>query len=277
MKVYYRISNPGKNAGTEKQKISGFDKIKCLQNAILEFGAENITIIADSLTKKFRKQITDLKPPGHSNDIENIPTYDLRIIDVKNGNGSETFRKALDMAIDENKDYDNVYLLEDDFLHKPGARQALIEACDEYEQYVTCYDHEDKYINKEQGGNPYIQNGGEVTRVMRTASTHWKITNSTVMTFATKVGRLKLDYDVWQEYSKDKITDSFRAFIALNQRNIGCVSCIPGLSTHCETAWLSPFTDWTSNVWFNSQTVKPLEPTRDADYYEKFTNMYQIP
>ena len=58
MKVYYRISNPGKNAGSEKQKISGFDKLKCLQNAILEFGAENITIIADSLTKKFRKQIS---------------------------------------------------------------------------------------------------------------------------------------------------------------------------------------------------------------------------
>ena len=277
MKVYYRLSNPGKNAGSEKQKISGFDKLKCLQNAILEFGVENITIIADSLSKKFRKQLTELKPPGHSNDVENIPPYDLRIIDVKNGNGSATFRKALDMAIDENSDYDNVYLLEDDFLHKPGARQALIEACDTFEQYCTCYDHEDKYVNKDNGGNPFIENGGEITRVMRTASTHWKITNSTVMTFATKVGRLKLDYNLWQEYSKDKITDSFRAFISLNQKNIGCVSCIPGLSTHCETAWLSPFTDWTNNVWFNEQRPQALEPTRDADYYEKFTNMYQIP
>ncbi len=250
MKVYYRISPRGKNAGGKKQKIKGFDKIKCLQNAILEFGAENITIIADSLDDKFRQEIVDLKPPHHSNDEENTPAYNLRIIDVKFGNGSETFRKALDMAIEENSDYDNVYLLEDDFLHLPGAKQRLIEACDAFENYATVYDHLDKYINKEDGGNPLIQFNGENTRLVKTKSVHWKITNSTVMTMAAKVGRLKLDYNIWMECSKDHITDSFKAFIMLNQKGIGCVSSVPGYSTHCESAWLSPFTNWDEFDYF---------------------------
>ena len=85
---------------------------------------------------------------------------------------------------------------------------------------------------------------------MRTDNYHWKITNSTVMTFAAKVGRLKLDFPTHEQFSKDTITDSFRMFMALNEKGIGCVSSIPGLSSHLETAWLSPGYDWANFDWF---------------------------
>ena len=259
MKVYLRLSNQNASAGGKKQRIKGFDKLDCIKNLATEFGPENITIIADSLSESFKQQVKTLKPFHHSNDTPNVPPMNIRTIHVDFGNGSETYRAALEMAIEENSDMDNVYLVEDDFLHRPGSKKALIEACDAYEQYVTCYDHPDKYLNADKGGNPHVKDSGEITRLMRTDNYHWKITNSTVMTFATKVGRLKLDYNIHQEFSKDKITDSYRMFMSLNQQGIGCVSSIPGLSSHLETAWLSPGYDWENFDYFGDMPKTKLK------------------
>ena len=250
MKVYLRLSNQNASAGGKKQRIKGFDKLDCLRNLVTEFGKENITIIADSLSETFKQQIETLKPFHHSNDTPNVPNLNLRVIHVEYGNGAATYRHAYNLAIEENKDYDNVYLVEDDFLHRPGSKKAMIEALDKWEQYTTCYDHPDKYLNAVNGGNPHIKDDGEITRVMRTDNYHWKITNSTVMTFAAKVGRLKLDFPTHEEFSKDTITDSYRMFMALNEKGIGCVSSIPGLSSHLETAWLSPGYDWANFDYF---------------------------
>ena len=38
--------------------------------------------------------------------------------------------------------------------------------------------------------------------------------------------------------------------MALNEKGIGCVSSLPGLSSHLETAWLSPGYDWENFNWF---------------------------
>ena len=135
----------------------------------------------------------------------------------------------------------------------------MIEALDKWEQYTTCYDHPDKYLNAIDGGNPHIKDDGEITRVMRTDNYHWKITNSTVMTFAAKVGRLKLDFPTHEEFSKDTITDSYRMFMALNEKGIGCVSSLPGLSSHLETAWLSPGYDWENFNWFGDLPKTKLQ------------------
>ena len=111
--------------------------------------------------------------------------------------------------------------------------------------YITLYDHPDKYINASSGGNPQIQQSSEITRIARTDSVHWKLTNSTVMSFATLVHRLKEDYDLLKKYSSNNITDSYGFFTELLQtKQISAVSSIPGYSTHCEAAWLSPYTDW---------------------------------
>ena len=180
MKVYYRLSNL--EAGISKKKIQNATKQHCLENCIKEFGKENITILGDRLNQKTKDFVNSL---------------DLKLIEVDNGNGSGTFRDALDLAIKENKDNDFIYLLEDDFLHKPKSKDYLIEGLINYNAYITLYDHPDKYLNKEDGGNPFIEDKGEVTRLIKTESLHWKITNSTVMSFAAKVSRLKEDYDLF--------------------------------------------------------------------------------
>tara|TARA_B110000902_G_scaffold256914_1_gene324348 strand:- start:9 stop:707 length:699 start_codon:yes stop_codon:yes gene_type:complete len=228
IKVYYRLSNL--EAGVSKTKITNATKKHCLENCVKEFGKENITILGDRLNKETKDFVNSL---------------DLKLIEVDNGNGSGTFRDALDLAIKENKDSDLVYLLEDDFLHKPKSKDYLIEGLTNYNAYITLYDHPDKYINKEDGGNPFIEDKGELTRLIKTNSLHWKITNSTVMSFAVKVSRLKEDYDLLMKYSSNNITDSFRFFTELSQsKGIPIISSIPGYSSHCEAAWLSPLTDW---------------------------------
>lgn len=228
MKVYYRLSN--QSAGGHKQKLPHATKEYCLVNAITVFGLENITVVGDNLNKETEEMVTSLG---------------VRLVKVSNGSGAGTFRSALDLSIEENSDEDVVYLLEDDFLHKPEAAKLMEEGVNTFNAYVTGYDHPDKYINKDRGGNPFIESGGEATRLVRTESSHWKMTNSTVMSFAASTKRLKEDRELLYKYSSERITDSFRFFLELAQeRGVACISSVPGVSTHVESMWLSPFTDW---------------------------------
>jgi hypothetical protein len=110
--------------------------------------------------------------------------------------------------------------------------------------YVSLYDHPDKYINKQNGGNPFIEDGGEVTRVMLTDSCHWKLTNSTTMTFASTVGTLREDESILREFTKGSYPRDFEMFLALRENQKGLLTPIPGYSTHGETAWLTPLIDW---------------------------------
>lgn len=228
MKVYYRISN--QSAGGYKNKLQHATKKHCLANTISVFGRDNVIVVGDSLNEETKQMVTSMN---------------VRLIPVSNGNGSGTFRDALDLALEENSGNDIIYLLEDDFLHKPQSKEIIEEGVKNYNGYITGYDHPDKYIDKTSGGNPFIESGGEVTRLVKTNSSHWKITNSTVMSFAATHDRLRLDKDLLYKHSSNKITDSFSLFLELSQQHgIPCMSSIPGVSTHVEAAWLSPLTDW---------------------------------
>jgi hypothetical protein len=98
---------------------------------------------------------------------------------------------------------------------------------------------------KEGGPNPFIEKGGEATRVMITGSSHWKVTNSCCMTFASKVAIMKKDYDLFKTACLDKHPDDFTIFRNLiDSKNRTLVSCVPAVSTHGETQWLAKFVDW---------------------------------
>ena len=80
-----------------------------------------------------------------------------------------------------------VYFAEDDYIYKKNAPTIILEGL-QVGDYSSGYDHPDKYINKKDGGpNPFIEDGGELTRVLLTKSSHWKLTNSCCMTFAVKL------------------------------------------------------------------------------------------
>ena len=225
MRIIYRISDSGYN----KVKPPYINNENCLKNALEVFPwtEYNWSIIADNISEETNDMIQKYIPRNH-------------IDYVSVGHGAGTFNLALDEALG----YDDetiVYFIENDYLHKPGSGKILIEGLQIGYSYVSLYDHPDKYMN---GANPFVEDGGEVTRVMLSKSCHWKITNSTTMTFAAQVKTLKEDESILREYTSGTYPRDFEMFLALREKQHGLITPIPGYSTHGETAWLSPLTDW---------------------------------
>ena len=225
MRIIYRISDSGYN----KVKPPYINNENCLKNALEVFPwtEYNWSIIADNISEETNDMIQKYIPRNH-------------IDYVSVGHGAGTFNLALDEALG----YDDetiVYFIENDYLHKPGSGKILIEGLQIGYSYVSLYDHPDKYMN---GANPFVEDGGEVTRVMLSNSCHCKITNSTTMTFAAQVKTLREDESILREYTSGTYPRDFEMFLALREKQHGLITPIPGYSTHGETAWLSPLTDW---------------------------------
>ena len=228
MRIIYRISDSGYN----KVKPNYINNEACLKNAIQTFPwfDNNWTILADNISEETRTMIKKY-------------ISEKFIRDVSIGHGAGTFNLALDEALG----YDDetvIYFIENDYLHKPNAGKIIVEGLQLGASFVSLYDHPDKYLPPSQGGNPYCEGGAEDTRVYLTQSTHWKITNSTTMTFAATVSTLKRTEETLRKYTQGSYPEDFKMFLDLREQGELLISSIPGYSTHGETAWLAPLTDW---------------------------------
>lgn len=228
MKIIYRISD----AGYSKVKPAYISNENCLRNALEVFPwtEHDWSIIADNISEETNDMIQ-----------KHIPRSYIDYVSV--GHGAGTFNLALDEALQE-PDWQVVYFLENDYLHKPGSGKIITEGLELGASFVSLYDHPDKYLPPSQGGNPYCEGGAEDTRVYLTESTHWKITNSTTMTFATTVQTLIRTQETLRKYTQGSYPEDFKMFLDLREQGELLISSIPGYSTHGETTWLSPLTDW---------------------------------
>jgi glycosyltransferase involved in cell wall biosynthesis len=233
LKILYRISD----GGNLKYKLQNANKTYCLQNCIHVFGTEGFYLFADNC-----KEST----------ISKLNVLHVNLYQTSLGNAA-SWRHVVQFAINNFDHEDVIYLVEDDYLHLPGARQVLSEGI-QIADYVTLYDHPDKYVSPEQGGNPFVKYGGESTRVLLTNSSHWKITNSTTMTFATTVKTILKDKNIWWKYTSKNTPQDFKAFGELCGHSLlknkfispkrKLISCIPGKATHTELNNLAPLADW---------------------------------
>jgi hypothetical protein len=224
MHVIYRISE----IGYLKDKPQYINNRNCFENALKVFKDANWMVIADNVNE-------DTKEYLH-NKVENIQHVSI-------GHGAGTFNLALDYALGlDNSEI--VYFLENDYLHKPLADKVLEDGIELGFNYVTAYDHPDKYLNPFEGGNPFCSGRAEDTRVYLGQYCHFKLTNSTTMTFASSVKTLKEDEEVLRKWTKDTHPYDFQMFMELKQVGRRLASSIPGYSTHGETEFLSPLTDW---------------------------------
>lgn len=221
MKIIYRISDSGYN----KIKPDYINNENCLRNATKIFSQADWLVIADNTSP-----LTD----------EMIAKYQSNVIKVSVGHGAGTFNLALTEALQSGED-EIIYFLENDYLHKPNADKILIEGFNTGANYVALYDHPDKYMD---GANPEVEGGGELTRVLLTESCHWKLTNSTTMTFASKVKTLREDEEILRAFTQGSYPRDFEMFLALRNKGKALITPIPGYATHGETAWLSPLTNW---------------------------------
>lgn len=235
MKIIYRISD----GSHKKDKLPHATKRHCLENALQVFAGARFHILADNCSPATLEWLRGL---GQS------------VEETALGN-SGAFRRALELGAAEDP-AQVVYLLEDDYLHLPGSARAIAEGL-AIADYVSLYDHPDKYdVSPDRKPNPKVRDGGEATRVLLTPSTHWKLTNSTTMTFAATARVLREDLPVWRRYTGRRVPRDYKAFRYLlahrawtgffTRRCRRLVTPIPGLATHAELRFLSPRVDWSA-------------------------------
>ena len=239
MKVLYRISD----AGYIKEKPNYVNPKSVFSHFINVFVNCDIYVIADNVSDETYDFICN-----------NISKERVTRTTLSNAGA---FMYAVDYAIQNFKDSDIVYFAEDDYIYRKNA-PSIIEEGLTIADYSSGYDHPDKYIDKKKGGpNPYISEGGELTRVLITSNSHWKYTNSTCMTFAVKVKTIKEDLDIYRKHCSTNHPYDFEMFDELiKTRNRKLATSIPGVSTHGETMWLSKFVDW--EMEFNLNTENKL-------------------
>ena len=239
MKIIYRISD----SGYKKEKPYYInDKIRVLKNFLFVFKNYEVIIIADNVKEETFSQIKEI-------------INEKNIIRTNLGN-SNSFIYAVDYSIQNFNDNDIIYFVEDDYIHLEKSPKIIKEGLN-IGDYSSVYDNPDKYIDHKKGGpNPFIYDGGEDTKVLKTENSHWKITNSCCMTFAVKIKTLKEDYSIIIKHCDPKrknigsvfgssVPDDFSMFIELGkEKKRKIVSSIPSLSTHGETKYLAPFIDW---------------------------------
>lgn len=161
-------------------------------------------------------------------------------VSMLGGNDAQSFLNVLNYIVKQK--YDNndiIYFLEDDYLHKAGWIDIMLEGF-EYigADYYTLYDHPDKY---------YLQMYESLqSKIIATPSVHWRTTPSTTNTYACKFETLKKHFNIHVRYCDlvEKWTKDHDKFTHLWSVGSNLVSCIPGYSTHVEGNMLSPTINW---------------------------------
>lgn len=223
--VFYRISSES----YPKPKIPGTTKEICLENFIRIFG-NKIVVVADNCHEPLLKHMENLR---------------LKIFESNFGN-SGSFRHALQMAVSLPPE-SLVYFVEDDYLHLQSAPQLLTEAI-HYADYVTLYDHPDKY------GPMY--DGGEVSKVFRTTSSHWRFSQSTTMTFAAQVKTLRADFQEWMAGTENQHPDDHGTFTLLGEKKQRTLAVsVPGVACHTDLTYSTHVGHNTMEEWAVEQAL----------------------
>jgi hypothetical protein len=227
MKVLYRISD----CGYKKDKPYYVTPKNVFLHFLRVFIGYEIYVIADNVSDETYNFL-----------CKHISSNQIIRTQLSNAGA---FIYAVNYAIVHFKDSDIVYFAEDDYIYRKNAPMIIEEGL-RVADYSSGYDHPDKYINHSDGGpNPFISNGGEMTRVILTESSHWKYTNSCCMTFATTVKTIKEDLEIYKKYCSSGHPHDFQMFIELiGSKKRKLASPIPSVSTHGETEHLAKFIDW---------------------------------
>ena len=237
--VFYRLSDAAQPSldgrPSLKSKPTYVNNRSCLLNFISVFGKARLLVLADRVCDATHGWLQGLLPSNS-------------IVRTEHGNGADTFLHAVRLAADLPSDA-TVLFCKDDYLYTPDAKRVLLEGLD-LADYVTLYDNPDKYCSagSRMGGvigNPLVTDSSEITRVFISDSSHWKLTNSTTMSFTTTVDYVKADAPIYNLYCSAGYPHDYELFRHLvTQRQRRLISPIPARSTHGETVYLAPLIDW---------------------------------
>ncbi len=208
-----------------KNRLAGFSRQKCFENLLKTIDSRvEGTILLDTFFPQEKRHFV-------------FEQSRFPVVEIKEGTEAGSFLRLLDHTASlPFQPGDIIYFLEDDYLHRDGWIDILLEGFSIPDvSYVTLYDHRDKYSDY-----PDL-----TSQIFHTDSCHWRTTPSTTNTFAMRFKTLLHDLKYHRRFSKKrKITEDHAKFQALEHRGARIVSSIPGWSTHVEEGLTSPCTDW---------------------------------
>jgi hypothetical protein len=225
----------------DRTRPSWFNKIKVFENFknTLNLKLVNYTIVYDefygSIDKTFLSQEKNVEI-------------------IKCGSETESFLKTLDIIQSKNFDDEQIiYFLEDDYLHRPGWSEILLEGFSINSHYVTLYDFD------------FFINAGYLCEIFTTQCSHWRAVPATTNTFACRYKTLIEDLEIHQKHSINGVKEEegfhfskdYDKFWELQQQHKYLISPMPGWSTHCDANHISPVIDWKkimNDTYINEQS-----------------------
>jgi len=162
------------------------------------------------------------------------PLYDILVshnVDIMKINKNSN-HDSLITCLNEGKalkNCDNIYFVEDDYLHRAGALAWLMDGLD-LSYLVSLYDHPDRYTRTDD--LDYLR-----TEVLVGKVSHWRTAESTTCTWAAR--KDMFDDKIYDTAIRHALNDR-AMFRDLFCQAIRLITPIPGVSTHCHEPFLSP-------------------------------------
>jgi hypothetical protein len=244
VRIYYRISDNS----YPKPKLIGATKEVCLMNFIKAFH-EVIFGGTEAPPEDFTPPIRIIADRCERTTIKTLMESGLPVTISDHGNAGSLIQ-AVQMAVETGPEDELVYFCEDDYLHL-GSAPRLLEEGIKRADYVSLYDHPDKYTR--------LYNGGEYSKVIKTASSHWRYTASTCMTFGAKVKTLKEDLEVWKKYTDGTHPHDHHIFTELGKNGRKLAIPIPGVACHTDLWFSGQMSQILIEPWAIELMIRELE------------------
>lgn len=169
-----------------------------------------------------------------------LRAYPVNVISFNGGSGDSSILFQIQYILGRPWVDDTiVYVLEDDYIHRPGWPRLIREGLGEIVHptlsfdYITLYDHQDKY--------DWAELYRDLTsKIGVTRSVHWRTVPSTTNTFACLFWTFRTDRVIFDAF-KNQDNEKFKTLTKLGRT---VASCIPAWSTHAHLGCVAPCFDW---------------------------------
>jgi hypothetical protein len=162
---------------------------------------------------------------------EYIKSFNINIQNINYSNPANSLLFCLNFG--KSLKNDNIYFLEDDYLHLPNAINILEEGIEKF-QLISGYDHPDRYTRIDD--ITYKQEEISITK-----SSHWRTAEATTHTFivSKNISEIVIDEAI-------KFPSADREFFRnlYKTKNIRLWQTIPGVITHVTNMFSSPLINW---------------------------------
>lgn len=235
IQIFIRITPHDGGRETNKNRPPWFSKEACYLNMV-----KNVNSNLADVTYFF-----DGDPALHKEHflLKKKPTVNV-LATLQGGSDAATFYYLMKYVAAQQFAPDTIiYLVEDDYLHRPNFCKILLEGASINQHgYFTLYDHPDKYWKFVY---PTLK-----SEILHSENCHWREIPSTTSTFALTHRTLLEDLNESLQFCDipNKANWDHKRFVYLVNKGRKILSCMPGWSTHSMAQYLSPTIKWENHV-----------------------------